>query len=750
MTGNTRTIGERLQEILFQHGAVTIEGAASGELYRALSYYVRETLGKQLWQTDREMGRHRIIVYLSMEHLPGLMLQKNLDYLGIYDEIDKTLKDHGRELEELLAEDRELGLGSSDMGLLANGLLDTFASCGYSAIGYGLLYREGYFRQGLKEGEQTEEPDNWWSRGKNWLYKSTVALQTIMGGSVDITKEGDDLIFTQKGGEEHNIRYYDLPYTGWGNERTLRLRLMEDDVLTKRLIPSNSLPEKNRQRFKQEYLLVSGAMQDIVREHLEKGNPIDLLDEHYLFLMMDSHLLLAIPELLRILLDDVKLSWDEAWDITSRAFYYTPIASIEEAMNKLEGAMTRELLPRLWLILEEIHHRYLAKLSVAGPLKEEGRRASGILWDNEVRLVNIAKAGAYQGPPLGHPLAVSHRRWLLSANPKLRDLLLESLGERLISDPWELKKLDEFKEDAPFLDSLERIKIDNKNRLSKAIFESKGILLDPYALFDGHIRDINDDNRQLLQVLWVIDQYLRLKDEPNLDVVPRVIFIGGRAASHDMNSKLLIRLINQLAEKINKDITIKDKLKLLFIEDLSQRRGELLIPAIELVQSLTVPSKGGLHLGGLTSMVNGAIALGSRDDTNNLIQSYSGKESIKLFGSTKEEAQLHYEIRDTKPQEQYCRNKELKRACEVLLGRESLIDGNLYRSLNEGLIKYNDHSLVLRDYAEYARGMKEVSGWYLDRYGWSGRMLKSIALLADFSSDTVVGIYAKKMWQELS
>ena len=327
MTGNTRTIGERLQEILFQHGAVTIEEAASGELYRALSYYVRETLGKQLWQTDREMGRHRIIVYFSMEHLPGLMLQKNLDYLGIYDEIDKTLKDHGRELEELLAEDRELGLGSSDMGLLANGLLDTFASCGYSAIGYGLLYREGYFRQGLKEGEQTEEPDNWWSRGKNWLYKSTVALQTIMGGSVDITKEGDDLIFTQKGGEEHNIRYYDLPYTGWGNDRTLRLRLMEDDVLTKRLIPSNSLPEKNRQRFKQEYLLVSGAMQDIVREHLEKGNPIDLLDEHYLFLMMDSHLLLAIPELLRILLDDVKLSWDEAWDITSRAFYYTPIAS---------------------------------------------------------------------------------------------------------------------------------------------------------------------------------------------------------------------------------------------------------------------------------------------------------------------------------------------------------------------------------------------------------------------------------------
>ena len=747
MTQSTRNIGERLQEILFQHGAVSIEEAASGELYRALSYYVRETLGKQLWNTDREMGRHRIIVYLSMEHLPGLMLQKNLDYLGIYDEIDKTLKEHGRELEELLTEDRELGLGFSDMGHLANGLLDTFASCGYSAIGYGLLYREGYFRQEIIDGEQAEAPDNWWSRGKNWLYKSSISLKTIMGGSVDISKQGDDLVFTQKGGEEHSIRYYDLPYSGWGNERSLRLRLMEDDTLTKRLITPNSLPEKNRQRFKQEYLLVSGAMQDIVREHIGKGHSIDLLDEHYLFLMMDSHLLLAIPELLRILLDDVNLSWDEAWDITSRAFYYAPIASIEEAMNKLEGAMTRELLPRLWLILEEIHHRYIDKLQNSG---EEGRRVSGILWENEVRLINIAKAGAYQGPPLGHPLAISHRRWMLSANPGLKNLLMESIGDGFISDPWEFKRILGLKDDKAFLESLEAIKLQNKERLANSVFETKGILIDPYAMFDGHIRDINDDNRQLLQVIWVIDQYLRLKDEPNLDVVPRVVFIGGRAASHDQPSKLLIKLINRLADKINKDITIKNKLRLIFVEDLSLRRGEILIPAIELIQSLTVPSKGGLHLGGLTSMVNGAVALGSRDDTSSLIQSYSGSDSIRLFGSTKEEAKLHYDTKDSKPQEQYYRNKELKRACEVLLGKESLVDGNLFRALNEGLIKYNDHSLVLRDYVEYSRAMEEVSSQYLDRDVWSKRMLNSIALLADFSSDIVVGIYAKKMWQELS
>ena len=522
---------------------------------------------------------------------------------------------------------------------------------------------------------------------------------------------------------------------------------MEDDTLTKRLITPNSLPEKNRQRFKQEYLLVSGAMQDIVREHIGKGHSIDLLDEHYLFLMMDSHLLLAIPELLRILLDDVNLSWDEAWDITSRAFYYAPIASIEEAMNKLEGAMTRELLPRLWLILEEIHHRYIDKLQNSG---EEGRRVSGILWENEVRLINIAKAGAYQGPPLGHPLAISHRRWMLSANPGLKNLLMESIGDGFISDPWEFKRILGLKDDKAFLESLEAIKLQNKERLANSVFETKGILIDPYAMFDGHIRDINDDNRQLLQVIWVIDQYLRLKDEPNLDVVPRVVFIGGRAASHDQSSKLLIKLINRLADKINKDITIKNKLRLIFVEDLSLRRGEILIPAIELIQSLTVPSKGGLHLGGLTSMVNGAIALGSRDDTNSLIQSYSGSDSIRLFGSTKEEAKLHYDTKDSKPQEQYYRNKELKRACEVLLGKESLVDGNLFRALNEGLIKYNDHSLVLRDYVEYSRAMEEVSSQYLDRDVWSKRMLNSIALLADFSSDIVVGIYAKKMWQELS
>lgn len=304
MTDNTRTIADRLQEILFQHGAASVTEAAPGELYRALGYLIRETLGRQLYETDREMGNGRVIVYLSMEHLPGLMLQKNLDYLGMYDDIEKALKELGLDLEELLAEDRELGLGYSDMGHLANGLLDTFASGGYSAIGYGLLYREGYFRQAIVDGQQIEEPDLWWSRGKNWLYKSTHSYETVTGGSVDISKDGEDLVFTQRDGDIHTLRYYDLPYAGWGNSRSLRLRLLDHDTLTRRMIPSNSLPEKKRLRFRQEYLLVSGAMQDIVRQHLEKSRPIDMLDEHYMFLMTDSHLLVAIPELLRILMDE--------------------------------------------------------------------------------------------------------------------------------------------------------------------------------------------------------------------------------------------------------------------------------------------------------------------------------------------------------------------------------------------------------------------------------------------------------------
>lgn len=747
MTDDSRTIGERLQEILFQHGAVSISEAAPGELYRALGYYVRETLGRQLYETDNEIRKGRIIVYLSMEHLPGLMLQKNLDYLGIYDDIYKALKDLGKDLDELLAEDRELGLGNSDMGHLANGLLDTFASSGYSAIGYGLLYREGYFRQAIKDGGQTEESDNWWNRGKNWLYKSSYSYKTITGGSVDISMKGEELVFAQKGGDTHVLRYYDLPYAGFGNNRALRLRLLDHDTLTKRFIPLSTLPDEKRMRFKQEYLLVSGSMQDIVRQHLEKGNSIDMLDEHYLFLMTDSHLLLAIPELLRILLDDVELSWDEAWDITSRAFYYAPISAIEEAMNTLEGSMIREWLPRLWLILEEIHHRYLRKLGTGTVLQEEGKKSSGILWDNEVRLLNIAKAGAYQGPPLGHPLAVSHRRWFLSGNPRLGGLLMEVLGDSFVTKPRELEGLSDYSDDPGFMNQLEGIKQFNKNRLADEVFKNKGILLDPYAMFDGHIREINDDNRQLMQLLWIIDLYLQLKDDPNLDMVPRVVFMSGKALSHDSQSKLMIQLFNQLAAKINKDLTIKDKLRLVFVEDLSQRRGELLIPALDIIQSLTVPSKGGLHLGGLVPMINGAVAIGSKDKTNLLLEKYSGPEGFKLFGITQEEAELLYDTKEINPQELYYRNKSLKRACDVLLGKDQILETTIYKSLNEGLLKYNDHSFVLRDWTEYARAMSEVAEWYLDRDGWNNRILSNILLTKDFASDSVVEVYAQKMWQ---
>ncbi|MDX9916690.1 MAG: glycogen/starch/alpha-glucan phosphorylase [Gudongella sp.] len=744
MRDYTSTSAEKLQDILYQHGAVTIKEASAGELYRALAYLVRETLGRQLHASERKMDRGRVIVYLSMEHLPGLMLQKNLDYLGIFDELGAALKEHGRDIQELLAEDREPGLGSSDMGYLANGLMDTFASKKYNAVGYGLLYREGYFRQSIEDGQQVEKEDQWWSRGKNWLYKGSESFEVITGGSVDISKEGDDLVFTQKNGTSHTLSCYDLPYTGWENDYTLKLRLFESDSLTRRFIPAGTLPEDNRKRFLQEYILVSGAMQDIVRQHLSSGRTIDSIAERYLFLMLDSHMFLAIPEFLRILLDDAELSWNKAWEITKKVFYYAPIDTMEKVMAKMEGSLIQEQLPRLWMILEEIHHRYLEEVGA----EEEKRESFGILWDDEVRLLNIAKAGAYQGPPLGHPLAVSHRRWLLSGNPRLRQLILEAIGDGFIEDPAKLKELSNLSEDSVFLRKLEDVKLENKKALSEAIFKKDGILTDPYAIFDGHIREISDDNRQLLQVLWVIDKFLELKDNPNIDVIPRVVLIGGKAAAHDYRSKLVIRLINSLSKVINSDPAIKGKLKLVFVEDLSQRRGELVIPSLELVQSLTVPSKEELHLGGLSSMISGAVGFGSRDNTNMLIENYSFFDSMKLFGSRREEVQVLYNDHDANVSEFYYRNKELKRACETLLGREGLFDEQIFRSLNTDLLKYNDHDFVLRDWAEYVRGMDEITMQYLDRDLWNKKSLGSIILTSEFASDSVVELYASKVSEE--
>jgi starch phosphorylase len=738
---------EEIQKILYQHGAVTIEEASSKELYRAVSYHIRETIGRQMSRTEKNSREGMTMVYMSMEYLPGSLLRKNMDYLDKGESLKKALEKRGCNINDLILEDRELGLGYSDIGYLSNGLMDTFASGSYNAIGYGLLYREGYFRQEIENFQQVEKPDTWWERGKNWLYKGDRKYKVTTGGRVDISMGDKGLVFTTADTKDLTLRYYDLPYLGYRNGFCNRLRLFDHETITRSIKPLDVTSENRRERFKQEYLLVSAALQDVIRTHLSNGRELDTLNEHFVFLMMDTNLLLAIPEMMRILVDQYKLEWDHAWDITSDAFFYTPLVPLEDTLLTLEGKTFREWLPRLWMVLEEIHHRYLNMLKSTGEVEDGGIESSGILWDDQVRLYNIPGAGVYEGPPIGHPLAVSHRRWILSGNPPLRKLMEEYLGEEFIRNPGVVKRLLQLDDDSDLLQRIAGVKEENKRLLCQELYRKEGILLDPNTVFHGYLKDISSPNRQILMLLWIMDQYLMLRDNPNIDMVPRTIFMGGKAAANDSEGKDTIRLANRLANVINGDKAIKEKLKLIFVHDLSLKKEGFVYPALDITHSLTTPTKGGLHLAGLTAMINGAIAIGSREETNELLGEYAADGSMELFGTTAEEVTRFYNTKEYSSQEFYYLNRNIRRTVDTLLGKNDIIWEGEFRTIHDILLKYNDNNFVLRDFDEYRKRIETMEADYLTGDEWTARMLHNIALIGEFASDVVVSRYARKMQQ---
>ena len=738
---------EEIQKILYQHGAVTLEEASSKEIYRALSYHIRETIGRQMSRTEKNSRQGMTMVYMSMEYLPGSLLRKNIDYLHKGKSLQEALQKRGCNLNDLILEDRELGLGYSDIGYLSNGLMDTFASGSYNAIGYGLLYREGYFRQEVENFQQLEKPDNWWVRGKNWLYKGDRKYRVTTGGRVDISMGDKGLVFTPSDTEDLTLRYYDLPYLGYRNGFCNRLRLFDHETITRRIKPLDSTTENRRERFKQEYLLVSGALQDVIKTHLSNGRKVETLNDHFIFLMMDTNLLLAVPELMRLLVDQYKLEWDHAWEITSEAFFYTPLVALEDTLLTLEGKTFREWLPRLWMVLEEIHHRYLDRLRSIGEILDEGIKSSGILWDDQVRLYNLPGAGVYEGPPIGHPLAVSHRRWILSGNPPLRDLIEAYLGDEFVENPEVIKRLLKMEDDRDLLLGISHVKEKNKRTLCQEIYRKDGIVLDPNTIFHGYLKDVSASNRQVLMLLWVLDTYLNLKENPNIDMVPRTVFIGGKAGENDFEGKEIIRLANRLAHVINGDVTIREKLKVIFVHDLSLKKEEFVYPALDITHSLTTPTKGGLHLAGLTAMINGAVAIGSREETNELLGGHTMDGSMELFGITAEEVNRCYDTKEYNSQEYYYLNRDIRRVVDALLGKRDIIGEGEFRGIHDMLLKYNDNNFVLRDFVEYKDRIQTMEADYLTGDKWTVNMLHNIALIGEFASDVVVSRYAKKMQQ---
>jgi starch phosphorylase len=732
MQKDLNTIRNDIQDILYQHQATALEEASNSEIYRATCYYLRQTIGKNIYDTQKDMKDKKTNIFLSLEYSPGDLLFKHINYMNVSSDIQNALSKEIINLNSLLEEDKSIELGKSYMGIYTDSLMDSFANLKINCIGYGLLYRDGYFKQRVDENGQHQDIDDWWSRGKNWLYKKEYKYSVDIYGQVETKFQDGKYKFNQINTSKLNIRSYDLPYISKDSEFYLKIRLFDDSNYTKRLLPKSTTQLDREEKLIQRYILVSSSLKDAIREYLTTNEDIDNFQSRFRVLLADSNLLIAIPEFMRILLDEYNLEWDEAWEITQNTFTYI---KLKEDYLQAEGNLLMKVLPRVWMILDEIHHRYIKKITTNNPngeIKEES-----ILWDGEVRLINLAKATNTKIDTINPIIAISHRKYLQFANPELFEFINSSIKGDLSKDIHKIESILDFVDEPDFIEEIGKIKQDHKFKLAQKIFNYYRIKINPYALFDAHFIQINEKNRQLLEAVYIINEYLRLIDNPNIDTVPKVFFIAGKADSNDAVGKLIIKLIYNLSLKINKDLTIKDKLKLFFLDDYALRNIATLYTGIDLVESLATPTKEKVNAFKLISMINGSLAIGSKNKYN-LDFLDSTKNTSYLFGSEEKEVQQIYENKGYNSQEYYYKNIALKKSIDTLNGAYGLFKPDEFKELFDLLIRFNDINLVLKDFEDYSKTRQEIDHHFLNKRKWYSKTISSIALIKEYSSDAVV------------
>lgn len=732
MQKDLNTIRNDIQDILYQHQATVIEEASIAEIYRATCYYLRQTIGKNIYDTQKKMIDKKTNIFLSLEYFPGDLLFKHIKYMNVSSDIQNALSKEIINLNSLLEEDKSIELGKSYMGIYTDSLMDSFANLKINCIGYGLLYRDGYFKQLVDENGQHEEIDDWWSRGKNWLYKKEYKYSVDIYGQVETKFQDGKYRFNQLNTSKLNIRSYDLPYISKDSEFYLKIRLFDDSNHTNRLLPKSTTQSDREEKLIQRYILVSSSLKDAIREYLTTNEYIGDFSSKFRVLLADSNLLIALPEFMRILLDEYNLEWDEAWEITQNTFTYI---KLKEDYLQAEGNLLMKVLPRVWMILDEIHHRYIKKITTNNPngeIKEES-----ILWDGEVRLINLAKATNTKIDTINPIIAISHRKYLQFSNPELFEFINSSIKGDLSKDINKIESILDFVDEPDFIEEIGKIKQNHKFKLSQKIFDYYRIKINPYALFDAHIIQIDEKNRQLLETIYIINEYLRLIDNPNIDTIPKVFFIAGKADSNDVVGKLIIKLIYKLSLKINKDLTIKDKLKLFFLDDYALKNIGTLYTGIDLVQSLATPTKEKVNAFKLISMINGSLAIGSKNKYN-LDFLDSTKNIIYLFGTEEREVQEIYENRSYNSQEYYYKNIALRKSIDTLNGAYGLFKPDEFKELFDLLIKFNDINLVLKDFEDYRSTRQEIDHHFLNKKKWYSKTISSIALIKEYSSDAVV------------
>ena len=786
-----------------------IEEANQQEVFQAVSYAVKDIIIDKWIATHKQYEKDdpKMVYYMSMEFLMGRALGNNMINLCAYDEIKEALDELGLDINVIEDQEPDAALGNGGLGRLAACFMDSLATLEYPAYGCGIRYKYGMFKQEIKDGYQVEVPDNWLKDGNPFeIKRSEYRYEVKFGGYVRSyrdEKTGRDM-FVQEDYRSVIAVPYDIPVLGYGNNTVNSLRIwdaepvntfnlnsfdkgdyqkaIEEENLAKNIVevlyPNDNHYAGKELRLKQQYFFVSASVQRAVDRYKSMNNgDVKNLYKKVTFQLNDTHPTVAVAELMRILMDENGLEWDEAWDVTTKTVAYTNHTIMAEALEKWPIELFSRLLPRIYQIVEEINRRFVEEIKAKYPGDQEKVRKMAIIYDGQVKMANLAIVAGYSvnGVAKLHTEilkkqelrdfyemmpekfnnktnGITQRRFLKRANPLLSDWITDKIGDGWVTDLSQLEKLMLYVDDPKAHQDFMQIKYKNKVRLAKYIKEHNGIDVDPNSIFDVQVKRLHEYKRQLLNILHVMYLYNQIKRNPDYDMVPRTFIFGAKAAAGYKIAKQTIKLINNVANVINNDASIKGKIKVVFIENYRVSNGEIIFAAADVSEQISTASKEASGTGNMKFMLNGAITLGTMDGANVEIVNEVGAENAQIFGLSSDEVIRFENEGGYDPMEIFNNDQEIRDVLmELINGKYSPEDTEMFRDIYNSLLNNDggrraDTYFILKDFRSYAEAQRKIDERYRDTNGWAKTVMTNTAKAGKFSSDRTIEEYATEIW----
>ena len=785
----------------------TLEEATPQQIFQAVAYTVKDTIIDNWLETQQEYEKEdpKTVYYLSMEFLMGRALGNDLINLQEYKPVKEALEELGLDLNVIEDQEPDAALGNGGLGRLAACFLDSLATLGYAAYGCGIRYRYGMFKQEIRDGYQVEVPDNWLKDGNPFeLRRPEYAKEVKFGGYVNVhVDENGRNNFVQEGYQSVRAIPYDLPIVGYGNGivNTLRIwdaeavdcfqldsfdkgdyqKAVEQENLARNIVevlyPNDNHYAGKELRLKQQYFFISASVQEAVAKYMRKHDDIHKFYEKVTFQLNDTHPTVAIAELMRILMDEYYLTWDEAWAVTTKTCAYTNHTIMAEALEKWPIELFSRLLPRIYQIIEEINRRFVEQIQQKYPNNPEKIRKMAIIYDGQVKMAHLAIVAGYSvnGVAKLHTEilekqelkdfyemmpqkfnnktnGITQRRFLLHGNPLLADWVTAHVGSDWITNLPKINKLKVYADDEKAQQEFMNIKYQNKVRLAQYILEHNGIEVDPRSIFDVQAKRLHEYKRQLLNILHVMHLYNQLKDNPEMDFFPRTFIFGAKAAAGYYNAKMTIKLINSVADVVNNDPAINGKIKVVFIENYRVSNAELIFAAADVSEQISTASKEASGTGNMKFMLNGALTIGTMDGANVEIVEEVGRENAFIFGLSSDEVIKYENFGGYDPNEIFNNDPDVRRVLMQLInGTYSPNDPDLFRTLYNSLLNTlstakADTYFILKDFRSYADAQKQVEKAYRDEKRWAKSAILNVACSGKFTSDRTIQEYVDDIW----